>query len=83
MLVLAALGVFVGTEVASFTPGAGNVPEFGRYLFPAAAAIAALAALATLGAGRRRAPAVAAGLVTALFVLFWASEFLTMSALYS
>ena len=39
--------------------GAVPVPEFGRYLFPAAAAIAALAALATFGAGRRRAPAVA------------------------
>jgi 4-amino-4-deoxy-L-arabinose transferase-like glycosyltransferase len=83
MLVLVVLGVFFGTELANFTPGAPVVPEFGRYLFPAAAAIAALAAAATFGAGRRRAPALAAGLVTALLVLFWASEFLTMSALYT
>ena len=83
VLVLVVLGVFFGTELANFTPGAPVVPEFGRYLFPAAAAFAALAAAATFGAGRRRAPAVAAGLVTALLVLFWASEFLTMSALYS
>jgi 4-amino-4-deoxy-L-arabinose transferase-like glycosyltransferase len=83
MLVLVVLGVFFGTELANFTPGDPVVPEFGRYLFPAAAAIAALAVAATFGAGRRRAPALAAGLVTALLVLFWASEFLAMSALYS
>jgi 4-amino-4-deoxy-L-arabinose transferase-like glycosyltransferase len=83
VLVLVVLGVFFGTEAASFAPGAGPVPEFGRYLFPAAASIAALAAAATFGAGRRRAPAIAGGLVTALLVLFWASEFLTMSALYT
>ena len=83
VLVLVVLGVFFGTEAASFAPGAGPVPEFGRYLFPAAASIAALGAVATFGAGRRSAPAVAGGLVTALLVLFWASEFLTMSALYN
>ena len=83
MLVLVVLGVFFGTEAASFAPGAGPVPEFGRYLFPAAASIAALGAVATFGAGRRSASAVAGGLVTALLVLFWASEFLTMSALYN
>jgi hypothetical protein len=83
VLVLVVVGVFLGTELANFTPGAPVVPEFGRYLFPAAAAFAALAVAATFGAGRRRAPAVAAGLVTALLVLFWASEFLTMSALYT
>ena len=38
VLVLVVLGVFFGTEAASFAPGAGPVPEFGRYLFPAAAA---------------------------------------------
>jgi 4-amino-4-deoxy-L-arabinose transferase-like glycosyltransferase len=83
VLVLVVLGVFFGTEAASFAPGAGAVPEFGRYLFPAAASIAALGAVATFGAGRRSAPAVAGGLVTALLVLFWASEFLAMSALYN
>lgn len=83
VLVLVVLGVFFGTELANFTPGDPVVPEFGRYLFPAAAAFAALAVAATFGAGRRRAPALAAGLVTALLVLFWASEFLAMSALYS
>ena len=84
VLVLVVLGVFFGTEVASFTPGAGPSCR------SSAATCSRLpprsrrsAAVATFGAGRRRAPAVAAGLVTALLVLFWASEFLTMSALYS
>jgi 4-amino-4-deoxy-L-arabinose transferase-like glycosyltransferase len=83
VLALAVLGVFLGTEVAYFAPGDPTTPEFGRYLFPAAAAIAALAALATFGLGRRRAAPITAGLLTALFMLFWASQFLTMSALYS
>lgn len=83
VLVLAVLGVFFGTEVAYFAPGDPTTPEFGRYLFPAAAALAALAVLATFGLGRRRAAPLAAGLVTAMFMLFWASQFLTMSALYT
>ena len=83
ILMYTVLGVLFGTELANFTPEDPVAPQFGRYLFPAAGAIAALAAMATFGAGRRQAPALAAGLVTALLVLFWASEFLTMSALYS
>ena len=83
VLVLAVVGVFVGTEIAYFAPGDPTVPEFGRYLFPVAGAIAGLAALAAFGAGRRLAPAVAGGLLTAMMGLFWASELLTMSALYS
>lgn len=83
VLVLAILGVFFGTEVAYFAPGDPTTPEFGRYLFPAAAPIAALAVFATFGLGRRRAAPIAAGLVTAIFMLFWASQFLTMSALYT
>jgi hypothetical protein len=83
VLVLAVLGVFVGTEIAYFAPGDPSVPEFGRYLFPAAGAIAGIAALATFGLGRRLAPLVAASLLTAMMGLFWASEFLTMSALYN
>jgi 4-amino-4-deoxy-L-arabinose transferase-like glycosyltransferase len=83
VLVLVILGVFFGTEVAYFAPGDPTTPEFGRYLFPAAAPIAALAVLATFALGRRRAAAVAAGLVTAMLMLFWASQFLTMSALYA
>ena len=83
VLVLVVLGVFFGTEVAYFAPGDPTTPEFGRYLFPAASAIAALAVLATFGLGRRAAAALTAGLVTAMLALFWASQFLTMSALYS
>lgn len=83
VLVLVILGVFFGTEVAYFAPGDPTTPEFGRYLFPAAAAIAALAVLATFGLGRRAAAAVTAGLLTAMLALFWASQFLTMSALYT
>jgi len=83
VLVLVILGVFFGTEVAYFAPGDPTTPEFGRYLFPAAAALAALAVLATFGLGRRAAAVVTAGLVTAMLALFWASQFLTMSALYT
>jgi hypothetical protein len=83
LLVLAVAGVFAGTEIAYFAPGDPTVPEFGRYLFPVAGPIAGIAALAALGLGRRLGPALAAGLLTAMMGLFWASEFLTMSALYS
>jgi 4-amino-4-deoxy-L-arabinose transferase-like glycosyltransferase len=83
LLLLAVVGVFAGTEIAYFAPGDPTVPEFGRYLFPVAGVIAGIAALATFGLGRRLAPALAAGLLTAMMGLFWASEFLAMSALYS
>jgi len=83
VLVLVILGVFFGTEVAYFAPGDPTVPEFGRYLFPAAGPLAALAVLATFGLGRRRAAGVAAGLVTAMVMFFWAAQMLTMSALYT
>jgi 4-amino-4-deoxy-L-arabinose transferase-like glycosyltransferase len=83
VLVLVILGVFLGTEVTYFAPGDPTLPEHGRYLFPAAGALAALAVLATFGLGRRRAVAIASGLLTAMLALFWAAQFLTMSALYT
>ena len=57
---LVVVGVFVGTEIAYFAPGDPTVPEFGRYLFPVAGAIAgARGARRRSGAGggaRRRSP---------------------------
>lgn len=83
VLVLVVVCVFFGTEVVYFAPGDPTIPEFGRYLFPAAAPLAGLAVLATFGVGRRHAAALAGALVTAMLVLFWAAQFLTMSALYT
>lgn len=83
VLVVAILGVFFGTEVAYFAPKDLTTPEFGRYLFPAMAAFAALAAGAVFGAGRRHAFAVAVSLVVAVGGLWWASEWLAMGQLYT
>lgn len=83
VLAVAVLGVFFGTEVAYFAPNDPTTPEFGRYLFPAAAAFAALAAGAVFGVGRRFAFGLATALVVAMAGLWWASEWLAMGQLYT
>jgi 4-amino-4-deoxy-L-arabinose transferase-like glycosyltransferase len=75
--------VVLGTEVAYYAPKDPTVPEFGRYLFPAAAAFAALAAGALLGAGRRAALTLGAGGVAAMAVLWWSGLWLTAAQLYT
>ena len=82
-LVVAALGVWVGSEATYFVLPPAGLSVFGRYLFPAIAGLAAIAVGCCFGAGRRWAPAVAAGAVVAVMALQWASQLLTMSSLYA
>jgi 4-amino-4-deoxy-L-arabinose transferase-like glycosyltransferase len=83
VLVTAIVCVILGTELAYYAPKDTTVPEFGRYLFPAAAAFAALAVGALFGAGRRAAPALGGGLTAAMAVLWWAGLWLTAAQLYT
>lgn len=83
VLAIAPVVVLVGSEAVYFFPRASTLSVFGRYLFPAIAALAALGAAACLGAGRRLGPAVAAAAVVSVIALQWASQLLTMSSLYA
>ena len=83
VLALAVLTVWIGSEAVYFVPRAGTLGLYGRYLFPAVAALAAFAVGACFGVGRRWAPAVAAAAVVAVMALQWASLLLTMSSLYA
>ena len=81
---LAPAAVIAAVEAAYFAPGPrGVLPEFGRYLFPAITALAAMAAGSCLGLGRRWAPVAAAGLATAVVVLDYASQILSLAGFYS
>ena len=82
MLLVAVVGVVLGTEVAYYSPSDPAIPEFGRYLFPAATAFAAMAAAALLGA-RRHAHALGAGLVAALGILWLSGLWATAAQLYT
>jgi lipopolysaccharide export LptBFGC system permease protein LptF len=64
------LGVvaFIAAAYAKATPVA-SIPAQGRYALPALVPMAALAAFACLGLGRRRAPAVAGALLGAMVAL--------------
>ena len=57
--------------------------EFGRYLFPAMAALAAMAIGACFAFGRRWAPTAAAALVGAMLVLNYASQLLALAGFYA
>jgi hypothetical protein len=81
VLVVAVLGVWLGSEAVYF--GSGGLGVFGRYLFLAMSALAALAVGACFGAGRRWAPGVAAAAIVSVMALQWASQLLTMSSLYA
>lgn len=83
VLVGVIVAVVLGTEAAYYAPNDLTVPEFGRYLFPAAAAFSALAAGALLGAERRAAQALAGGGVAAMAVLWWSGLWLTAAQLYT
>jgi hypothetical protein len=78
------LVVIAAVEAAYYTPDRRAViPEFGRYLFPAMAPLAAMAAGACFAFGRRHASVVAAMLVAAVFVVDHASQLLTLAGFYS
>jgi hypothetical protein len=59
------------------------VAEQGRYIFPAIAALAAIAAGGTFGLGRRRQATLATVLVVAMIGLGYASQLLTLGSFYT
>jgi 4-amino-4-deoxy-L-arabinose transferase-like glycosyltransferase len=83
VLVAAIVCVVLGTELAYYAPKDTTVPEFGRYLFPAAAAFAALSAVGVLAAGRRAGVVLGAGITTAMAVLWWSGLWLMAAHLYT
>lgn len=87
-LFLISVPVAVVFAVEAAYTNLGNVPfdgtpEQGRYVFPAIAAIATLAAVATLGAGRRRATIVATTFVCLLVGTTAAGMWLTFQSFYT
>jgi hypothetical protein len=76
--------VLAAVEAAYYT----NEPrqllgEFGRYLFPAITALAAIAVGSLTGLGRRWAPVAAVGLASAVIVLDFASQLLSLAGFYT
>jgi hypothetical protein len=82
--VLVPVAVIGAVEAAYFTPTPRQVlSEFGRYLFPAITALAAIAVGSCLGLGRRWAPVAAVALAMAVVVLDYASQLLSLAGFYT
>jgi hypothetical protein len=77
--------VLVAVEAAFFAPSGGRtvVAEQGRYIFPAIAALAAIAVAGTYGLGRRWQVPLATALVVAMIGLSYASQLLTLGSFYT
>lgn len=77
--------VLVAVEAAFFAPTGGRtvVAEQGRYIFPAIAALAAIAVAGTFGLGRRWQAPLATALVVAMIGLSYASQLLTLGSFFT
>jgi 4-amino-4-deoxy-L-arabinose transferase-like glycosyltransferase len=78
--------VLVAVEAAYFAPNGGGrtaYAEQGRYIFPAIAALAAIAVGATFGAGRRWRAPLAVSMVIAMVALSYASQMLTLASAFT
>jgi hypothetical protein len=77
--------VLVAVEAAFFAPDGGRtvVAEQGRYIFPAIAALAAIAVSGTFGLGRRWHVPLATVLVVAMIGLSYASQWLTLGSFFT
>ena len=77
--------VIVAVEAAYFAPSGGRTvfAEQGRYVFPAMAALGAIAAGATFGLGRRRQAPLAIAAVIAMLGLGYASQLLTLGSAFT
>ncbi|MFI5003705.1 MAG: DUF2142 domain-containing protein [Solirubrobacterales bacterium] len=77
--------VLVAVEAAFFAPNGGRtvVAEQGRYIFPAIAALAAIAVAGTFGLGRRWHAPLATTLVVGMIGLSYASQLLTLSSFFT
>ncbi len=85
MIALFPICVLVAVEAAYFAPDGGRtvVAEQGRYIFPAIAALAAIAVGGTFGAGRRWHVPLATTLVVAMIGLSYASQWLTLGSFFT
>jgi hypothetical protein len=85
VIALFPLGTFLAVEATFFTPHGGRttLPEQGRYIFPAIAALAAIAVAGTFGLGHRWHVALATVLVVAMIGLSYASQLLTLTSFYT
>jgi hypothetical protein len=76
--------VIAAVEAAYYSPEMRYLtPEFGRYLFPAITALAAMAVGGCFALGRRWAPVLVTALVAGIIVLNYASQLLTLGGFYS
>lgn len=77
--------VIVAVEAAFFDPSGDRavVAEQGRYIFPAIAALSAIAVAGTFGMGRRRHVATATVLVVAMIGVSYAGQLLTLAGFYT
>jgi hypothetical protein len=85
VIALFPLCVLVAVEAVFFTPNGGRtvVAEQGRYIFPAIAALAAIAVGGTYGLGRRWHVPLATLLVVAMIGLSFASQLLTLGSFFT
>jgi hypothetical protein len=85
VIALFPVSVLVAVEAAFFTPTGGRtvVAEQGRYIFPAIAALAAIAVAGTFGLGRRLQVPLATVLVVAMMALCYASQLLTLGSFFT
>ncbi|HEV2997840.1 MAG TPA: glycosyltransferase family 39 protein, partial [Solirubrobacteraceae bacterium] len=85
VIVLLPLCVLLAVEAAYFTPTGGRtvVAEQGRYMFPAIAALAAIAVGGTFGLGRRLHVPLATALVVAMIGLSYAAQLLTLGSFFT
>jgi hypothetical protein len=77
--------VLVAVEAAFFAPSGGRtvVAEQGRYIFPAIAALSAIAVAGSFGFGRRWHVALSTTLVVSMIGLSYASQLLTLGSFYT
>jgi len=84
VLVLAPICVIAAVEAAYLSLTARSVlPEQGRYLFPAATALAAIAVGGTFGLGRRWHAPLATALVVAVIGFGYAARFVALAGFYT
>jgi 4-amino-4-deoxy-L-arabinose transferase-like glycosyltransferase len=85
VIALFPIGVLVAVEAAFFAPDGGRtvVAEQGRYIFPAIAALAAIAVAGTFGLGRRLHLPLVTVLVVAMIGLSYAAQWLTLSSAFT
>jgi hypothetical protein len=85
VIALFPLCVLVAVEAVFFAPNGGRavVAEQGRYIFPAIAALAAIAVGGTYGLGRRWHVPLATLLVVAMIGLSFASQLLTLGSFFT